>query len=124
SLPAQLRSNSGAAVWNRHLPPGRNVELRQLVVGLATTGPLLWHPPRRERNAYSHAPCAALHLEPRAGDLVAGVLVLDVGRAWRDPGRSNAGHPEDRQRSSTPAKGFGARARRIMAVANYFRRTG
>jgi hypothetical protein len=27
-----------------------------------------------------------------AGHLGAGVLVLDVGRAWRDPGRSNVGH--------------------------------
>jgi hypothetical protein len=35
-------------------------------------------------------------LNPVLINLVTGVLVLDVGHAWCDPCRSDAGHPEDR----------------------------
>ena len=48
-----------------------------------------------------------LHVRSRAGHLVAGVLALDVGRAWCDLGSSNAGRPEDRQRSGAPLKALG-----------------
>ena len=49
----------------------------------------------------------ALHAKPRTYHLGAGILVLDVGRTWSDLGRSNAGHPEDRQRSGAPLKALG-----------------
>ena len=39
--------------------------------------------------------CAALHVKSGVDHPVASVLVLDVGRAWGDLGRSDAGHPED-----------------------------
>ena len=47
-------------------------------------------------------------------EAASGVLVLDVGRAWRNFSRSNACHPEDRQRSGAPVKSFGACPRRVI----------
>ena len=43
----------------------------------------------------AHAACAALHAKPGVDHPVAGVLVLDVGHAWRNLGGSDAGYPED-----------------------------
>ena len=65
-------------------------------MGFAAAGPLPRHPPRRGRNPDADAASAAFHFEPSAGHLGAGVLVLDVGRAWRHPGCSIAGHGQDR----------------------------
>ena len=95
SLPAQLHSNFGAVFRGLHLRTGRNAELRKLMVGFAAAGPLLWHSPRGGRITDAHAACAALHAEPGVDHPVAGVLVLDVGHAWRNLGGSDAGYPED-----------------------------
>jgi predicted PurR-regulated permease PerM len=86
---------------------GRNAELRELVVLLAAAGALLWHSPRRGRNIDAAAACAALHAEPGADYPVAGVLVLDVGRAWCDLGCADAGYSEDRLRRLRPLKALG-----------------
>ncbi|MGY3150177.1 putative PurR-regulated permease PerM [Bradyrhizobium sp. USDA 3397] len=85
-----------------HLCAGRNAELRELVVGLAAAGALLWHSSRRGRNLDAPAACAALHAKPGADYPVAGVLVLDVGRAGCDLGCADAGYSEDRLRQVAP----------------------
>jgi hypothetical protein len=95
-LPSQLHSKFGAAFRGLHLRAGRNAELRKLMVGFAAAGPLPWHSPRGGRNTDAHATCAALHAEPGVDHIVAGVLVLDVGRSWCNLGHSHAGYPEDR----------------------------
>ena len=79
SLPAQLHSNFGAAFRGLHLCAGRNAELRELMVGFAAAGPLLWHSPRGRRKIDADAAGAAFHAEPSVDHPVAGVLVLDVG---------------------------------------------
>ena len=95
-LPAQLHSDFGAPFRGRHLRAGRNVELRKSMVGVAPTGSLLRHSPRGGRISNAHAARAALHAQSGADHPVAGILVLDVGRAWRDPRSSDARNPEDR----------------------------
>jgi predicted PurR-regulated permease PerM len=67
------------SLWGALLPPA-------IYLGIS---------PRRGRNTDAHAACAALHAESGVDYLVAGVLVLDVGGAWRDLGRSDAGYFED-----------------------------
>ena len=80
TLPTQLHSDIGTAIWNLHLPSRRTTELRHLIMGFVAAGPLPRHPPRRGRNPDADAASAALHFEPSAGHLGASVLVLDVGR--------------------------------------------
>src|ERR1700737_100796 len=58
-------------------------------------GHLPWNSPGGRRNTDAHLACAALHVKSCVDHPVAGVLVLDVGRAWGDLGRSDAGHSED-----------------------------
>jgi hypothetical protein len=96
SLSSQLHCNFGTAFRSLRLRAGRNAELRELMVGLAAAGPLLWHSPRGGRTIDADAAGAAFHAKPGVDYPVAGVLVLDVGRAWRNLGRSDAGDPEDR----------------------------
>jgi hypothetical protein len=65
------------------------------MVGVAAAGHLPWNSPGGGRNTDAHVACAALHVKSGVDHPVVSVLVLDVGRAWGDLGRSDAGHPED-----------------------------
>ena len=110
-------SNSWATVWNSHLPPGRNVELRYLWWAL--------FPPALYFGIHLvEGETLTPMLLARRFTLNPVLVILSLVFwfwMWGVPGahlgRSNAGHPEDRQRSGAPAKSFRARPRRIIAVS-------
>jgi hypothetical protein len=82
---------------------GRNADLRELVVGLL--------PPRTPM-------LLARRLTPNPVLFIPGWCSgSGCGRAWRDPGRPDAGYSEDHLRQVAPAKGPGTLRRRRIAAS-------
>ena len=81
---------------------------KTLWLALAARRAVLCHSPRRGRDYYADAVGTALHAQPRPCHPGAHLLVLDVGRAWRDPGGAHARNHENYLRPDPDAGGLRA----------------
>ena len=86
------------------------------MVGIVAAGLVFWHSPYRRRGLDTDVAGSSVHIEPRPGDFVPGVVVLDVGGARSDPRRAYAGDPQNRVRSRPITKGFRAFSRGLIGV--------
>src|SRR4029077_10185459 len=75
------------------------------------------HSSRRRRDGDANAAGPAFYDQPSAGHPLAGVLVLDVGRARRDPLNADARYYQDHLRPHPPADGVRSLYRRVKALS-------
>src|SRR4029077_9500479 len=116
-LPAQLYPNPGTYDRRRGLPARGPVVHRLAVGGISAGRAIPAHSSRRRRDGDANAAGPAFYDQPSAGPPLAGVLVVDVGRDWRDPLNADSRYYQDHLRPHPPADGVRSLYRRVKALS-------